>query len=787
MFPIFISTSFYNMGTEHDVLHNKVMNLLKPLENEYGEKIILADFSWETDMLKDDWGEKVSSRLDIIDNYEPCFIAFIGNGYDPAPSFDKLKLIAKQRNIKLYNPISINELEITHAALSKTSNRSNCFFYFRKDIDITSMPEEYAEIYQPQKTDKADLLKKKIASIYGADQIREYEVHWDGNRLVAEESLSDRIFSDISSMIRKKYSREKEMKQFEIIRERMESYSRNYPFDIAEQSNICNKVLQEIYRSRFINVYGPVNYLHNCFLAQSIHAMQKKQEKRVACYFCDNVATDGNNREQFVNYVRSWSESLGKDNGYIFVGNIDIIYNPTEISDPNFFIKKLNKKIHLIATSDKAIKCANVTNIEMPKFSQKEKVYLIRSVLKSNFKSDDYGIAKILCNKRSSQNPVYLKHALDILLHTVTDDLKKLRTDKEIKSFIQQKALGIPDSLETILTEYELKAAPENIKRAVSYLDSSHGGLRYDDIEALLKNDGMNLTKSEWDSFCVRIEGAIHANQDGHIINTLSGFKSTFESDIKEYQKRLFDYVSNLDPESSVYKQNYLYLLLCQDGHSSEKRFAIDKILTSLKGIEAIRYDNDISQFYLYIKENTTETDIDVSEKYFALVRAMTECHLNNYSGIVDIDQSVLYVYYHIFHLFYHWASKTCISETSSRMFADISFSYCRFCINESIVADEDFFTFTDYHFGILDLSLTSLIQTYKKAPDTDSFNNVIWGYNEYISLCAGQYIFCYGYERVGEETIKLIEKKLQKFIYDAPDEYKNSPIAIEALRSIQE
>ena len=207
MIPIFISSTFSDMGVERDMLHNKVLPLLRPIAEDCGEYITLADLRWgiDTTDAKNKMEKVLSVCLDVIDNCNPYFISFIGSRYGSVPALDALKPIAKRHNINLYEPVSITELEIIYGALSDTAKRENCFFYFRKDIDCTNMPDEYAKIYRPSQEKRVNQLKAKIKSLYGDDHVFEYEAEWCENRLAISDDLTNRIVFDVGEMIRKKH------------------------------------------------------------------------------------------------------------------------------------------------------------------------------------------------------------------------------------------------------------------------------------------------------------------------------------------------------------------------------------------------------------------------------------------------------------------------------------------------------------------------------------------------------------------------------------------------------
>jgi len=785
MIPIFISSTFSDMGVERDMLHNKVLPLLRPIAEECGEYITLADLRWgiDTTDAKNKMEKVLSVCLDVIDNCNPYFISFIGTRYGSVPPLESIKPIAKRHNINLYEPVSITELEIIYGALSDTAKRDNCFFYFRKDIDCTNMPEDQAKLYQPSQENRVNQLKAKITNLYGDDHIFEYEAEWQNDSLEIRDDLVNRIVIDIGSMIRKKHSQTINIPSVQLISERMESYARNFPFADGDKSRICNKVFQELCQNSFVNVYGATYYLHNCFLAQAFNIAKQKYGNKVGCYFCDNTASGGSDKEQFVNYVRDWADSLGTDKGYLFVGNIDLIYSRDELSNEVFFINKLNKKIQLVITNCDAIDNSKFSNLEMPHFSRQERIKFIRSMMRSNFKNDDYGIAEVLCEKKSAEDPVYLKHALNVLFHLESNELKHLHNDREIRSFIREKAKDIPDSLDYLLLEYVFKPAPQNIKQAMRYIDASHNGLRLEDLKVLLEKDGTSLTNLDWQSFYTQMEGRVYGNSEGHILKTFSLYDGDPNWDIKDYQKRLFSYVSALGDNDSVYKHNYIYLLFGQEGYEDEKLLILEKLYKSIENQEELGNDISIHQFYHFLQDEPPRLSKAVLTKCFMLVKLMSECDLEQFIGEIKIDELISPIYHSAYDEFYHLVAKSCTEDSLAHILSQISFGYCRFRMRYGVVTYSDNIILRGYDRKICDKVITFLQKAYSNSSTMYSFNNVIEGYNQYIALCRSQYI---DDERVGEEDAIALEQECINFIQNAPLEYQQSSAAIETINDIQ-
>lgn len=601
------------------------------------------------------------------------------------------------------------------------------------------------------------------------------------------DELVNRIVIDIGSMIRKKHSQTINIPSVQLISERMESYARNFPFADGDKSRICNKVFQELCQNSYVNVYGATYYLHNCFLAQAFNVAKQKYGNKAACYFCDNTASGRSDKEQFVSYVRDWADSLGTDKGYLFVGNIALIYSCDEISDKAFFTNKPNKKIQLVITNCDAINNSKFSNLEMPRFSRQERINFIRSMMKSNFKNDDYGIAEILCEKRFSEDPVYLKHVLNVLFHLKSNELKQLHNDREIRSFIREKAKEIPDSLDCLLLEYVFKPASQNIKQAMRYIEASHNGLRLENLKALLEKDGVSSTNLDWQSFYTQMEGRVYANADGQILKTFSRYEGDPDWDIKDYQKRLFSYVSTLDDHDSVYKHNYIYLLFGQDEYEEEKLLILEKLYKSIENQEEFGNDISIHQFYHFLQDEPPRLSKAVLTKCFMLVKIMSECDLGHFIGDIKIEELLWPVYHGAYSEFYHLAEKLCTEDSFAHLLSQISFDYCHFRLRYEAVTDSDDIILHDYDRKICDEALTTLRKVYANTPTPDSFNNVIEGYNQYILSCCNQYIHCYGYESVGEEDASALEQECIKFIQNAPFEYQQSPLAVETLKDIQQ
>ena len=194
MKKFFISSTFYDMHAERDLIQNIVQPAVNQKLNEQGEYVSFSDLRWGIDTLSDATKHRIlDACFDDIDSCKPFFIVFIGGRYGWIPSDD---LVAPYQDrfgdIDILNK-SVTELEVLYALKLNANELTHCLFYFKDDADY----EEEEGLKRNEVIERIKDLKQKIEKI-APSQIRHYNSIVDTQ---TEEILANQLISDICSII----------------------------------------------------------------------------------------------------------------------------------------------------------------------------------------------------------------------------------------------------------------------------------------------------------------------------------------------------------------------------------------------------------------------------------------------------------------------------------------------------------------------------------------------------------------------------------------------------------
>lgn len=194
MKKFFISSTFYDMHAERDIIQNIVQPAVNQKLNEQGEYVSFSDLRWGIDTISDTTKHKIlDACFDEIDSCKPYFIVFIGGRYGWIPSND---LVAPYQDrfgtIDILNK-SVTELEVLYALKLNTNEQNRCLFYFKDDADYGD--EE--GLKREEVIGRVRDLKHKIETI-APTQIRHYNSIVDTQ---TEEILANQLVSDICNIV----------------------------------------------------------------------------------------------------------------------------------------------------------------------------------------------------------------------------------------------------------------------------------------------------------------------------------------------------------------------------------------------------------------------------------------------------------------------------------------------------------------------------------------------------------------------------------------------------------
>ena len=106
MKSVFISSTFKDMQSERDWLHEIVFPKLRKIMQEYGEDIQELDLRWgvdTSDMSEEESGHQVLKVcIDAIDRCHPYIIVLLGERYGWIPDFNIVQSLQDTRMDNLY-------------------------------------------------------------------------------------------------------------------------------------------------------------------------------------------------------------------------------------------------------------------------------------------------------------------------------------------------------------------------------------------------------------------------------------------------------------------------------------------------------------------------------------------------------------------------------------------------------------------------------------------------------------------------------------------------------------
>lgn len=194
MKKFFISSTFYDMHAERDMIQNIVQPAVNQKLNEQGEYVSFSDLRWGIDTMTDATERRIlDACFDEIDSCKPFFIVFIGGRYGWIPSNDLVTQYQNRfGNIDILNK-SVTELEVLYALKLNANELNRCLFYFKDDADY----EDEKGLKREEVIGRVRDLKHKIEAI-APTQIRHYNSIVDTQ---TEEILANQLVSDICNIV----------------------------------------------------------------------------------------------------------------------------------------------------------------------------------------------------------------------------------------------------------------------------------------------------------------------------------------------------------------------------------------------------------------------------------------------------------------------------------------------------------------------------------------------------------------------------------------------------------
>lgn len=211
--PIFISSTFRDMGFERDWLRDRAFKRLGEQLLERCHYLDTIDLRQGVENVDEHDEAKRELQvlkvcLDEIQRSKPFLVALLGDRYGWIPPPERITAAARDAGLPTAVQVegkSVTELEILYGVLENPDQRKRSWFYFRTVVR-SGMPSEVAERF-PSETPNNDpgspagrliALKARIRREM-PDRVREYTLRWDPSKkaVVGLDDLDAKVASDL--------------------------------------------------------------------------------------------------------------------------------------------------------------------------------------------------------------------------------------------------------------------------------------------------------------------------------------------------------------------------------------------------------------------------------------------------------------------------------------------------------------------------------------------------------------------------------------------------------------
>ena len=325
---IFVSSTFYDMQVERDLLKKVVK---KRLDEKFGDRGVIVEFvdlRWGLDTQSESDVEENVLRVCLreIRNCMPFFISFLGDRYGWVPDAglkekgcafmgkDDYRMLCGEKNI------SVTEMEILYGAFRKDATLGNCVFCFRDDGSYSKLSDAERTLYGDDdvKTEKLRRLKRKILAQcekQGDGKIINYHIDLEGDypaKLLSLSSLADELVAWFSSKIEDMKKSDLETLPDELTR--VNAFIRRHEKHYVERKGVENKILDYIVNgdNGFIVLNGESGCGKSCTLSR-IYRMLGQNASFVPLFFSTEFSPVAvNATEVLKSYTRQLEHYLGQ-------------------------------------------------------------------------------------------------------------------------------------------------------------------------------------------------------------------------------------------------------------------------------------------------------------------------------------------------------------------------------------------------------------------------------------------------------------------------------------------
>ena len=302
--PIFISSTFKDMGAERDYLRQNVFPELEERLRARRCHLEPIDLRWgvETINLDEERSKEIlvlKVCLGEIERSKPYLIALIGDRYGWIPPADRIENAAIEAGFKgNLGEKSITALELEYGVLNNPGQQVRSFFYLREPLPYDLMPPEMAadfcDKYNPdfhaavaaRNLDELKAQLRKEKKLEG--RVKSYPAVWDkdNNRVTGLDSFGKMVLEDLWSDLKEEtneYMYQPAIEWEELERQMLEEFIEGRTINFAGRRNLISEIIDHILNQKSNNkgsgicITGPAGSGKSAVFAYLFRQLEKRK------------------------------------------------------------------------------------------------------------------------------------------------------------------------------------------------------------------------------------------------------------------------------------------------------------------------------------------------------------------------------------------------------------------------------------------------------------------------------------------------------------------------------
>lgn len=525
MIRLFISSTFSDMGTERDVIHQDIYPVLREYGLSKGVPIDICDLRWGVD--PEDNDDELKQIMDVcfreVENCEPYIVSMIGSRYgtkaDPETQ-EKIKEIwrslGREDDLPENTDISLTQWELEYAFLSNHNKKVRALCLFKKDVayeenGVNDLKErirakqkdpEYSDYirireYPSENEDFRTLFIKEIEEF-----IDERAAAYSNENPARREFAAAEAYSELKASLH--CGRDREEQQFKRF---LNSEDKNILLYHGESgigkstllAKLFHDTLETETKCRLITCGASefsceyLNLLKQIVFALEEYLYQEKAEYR------SEIITVEHAEEAFVDVLKKVSGEKTKGPFVLFVDALDKVENGQGDRLLKLLLEHLRSgKIKIVGSQIEEFEAtsqSNLETVEINRLTDDDVRSLLQKKLFSSYQKIDKKnnpVIREIMNKTAAAEPLYL----DIVVSCLKMHMAEADDLNERNQLFINKINAMKDSTEKLIQDALLETIEylgidkKRMVDGIGLIALSKYGLREENLQDILGEDG---------------------------------------------------------------------------------------------------------------------------------------------------------------------------------------------------------------------------------------------------------------------------------------------------------